>query len=106
MPKAVAVGEKHLIMGFKGVGFQVVPVEDSARLSGELQRLAQDAALQLVLVTESIAAEAGEAIEEFRERSTAILTLIPSHEGSLHSSFEETRRAVEHSLGVDILGKE
>jgi len=106
MGKAFAVGEKHLIMGFKSVGFEIDPVENRARFPETLGRLAQNAEVALVLATESIAAEADEAIAAFRERSPAILTLIPSHEGSQHTSFDATRRAVERSLGVDILGKE
>ncbi len=106
MAKAYAVGERQLILGFKGVGFEVVPVDDPAKLHAELMRLAREKDLALVLLTESIAVGAQEAINEFRERSSAILTIIPTHEGSRHVSFEETRRMVERSLGVDILGKD
>jgi vacuolar-type H+-ATPase subunit F/Vma7 len=45
-------------------------------------------------------------IEEFRVRSSAILTIIPAHEGSKHLSFEKMRKSVERSLGVDIMGKD
>ncbi len=106
MAKAVAVGEKHLILGFKGVGFDIVPVEDGQKLLQALMTLAKEPDLGVILVTESIAAEVPDAIREFRERSSAILTLIPTQEGGRHTSFEEIRRAVERSMGVDILGKE
>jgi V/A-type H+-transporting ATPase subunit F len=106
MSKAVAVGEKHLILGFKGVGFEIVPIDDSAKLMHELNILSRDPEIGLVIVTESIAEEASKAIEEFRVRSSAILTIIPAHEGSKHLSFREMRKSVERSLGVDILGKD
>lgn len=106
MSKAFAVGEKHLILGFKGVGFEIVPVDDAAKLTNELNLLSRNPEAGLVLVTESMAKDAIKAIEEFRMRSSAILTIIPAHEGSKHLSFQEMRRAVERSLGVDILGKE
>jgi vacuolar-type H+-ATPase subunit F/Vma7 len=105
MAKAVAVGEKHLILGFKAVGFELRSVTDSSRLPQELAALACDTEIGLVVVTESMASEAPRALDEFREKSGAILTIIPTHEGSRHVSFEEMRRAVERSLGVDILGK-
>jgi V/A-type H+-transporting ATPase subunit F len=106
MSKAVAVGEKHLILGFKGVGFEIVPIDDSAKLMHELNALSRDPEVGLVLVTESMAKDALKAIEEFRMRSPAILTIIPAHEGSKHLSYQEMRKSVERSLGVDILGKD
>jgi vacuolar-type H+-ATPase subunit F/Vma7 len=106
MSKAVAVGEKHLILGFKGVGFEVVPIDDSAKLMHELNLLSRDPEIGLVLVTESMAKDALKDIDEFRLRSSAILTIIPAHEGSKHLSFQMIRKSVERSLGVDILGKD
>jgi len=106
MPKGVALGQKHHILGFKGVGFEIVAVEDSAGLERELVLLARDPEVALVLLTEDMAVEAPEAVENFRVRSSAILTIIPTHEGSRHVSFQEIRKSVERSLGVDILGKQ
>ncbi len=106
MPKAVAVGEKHLILGFKGVGFEIVPIDESGKLMHELNALSRDPEVGLVLVTETMAEEAPEAIEEFRGRSPAVLTIIPTHEGSKHLSFREIRKSVERSMGIDILGKD
>ncbi len=106
MSKAVAVGEKHLILGFKGVGFDLVPVEDSEKLIHALNTLSRDPGTGLVVVTESMAKDAPKAIEEFRERSSAVLTIIPTHEGSRHVNFQEMRKSVERSLGIDLLGKD
>ena len=106
MSKAVAVGEKHLILGFKGVGFDIIPVDDSEKLMHALNTLSRDLDTGLVLVTESMAKDAPKAIEEFRVRSSAILTVIPTHEGSGHVSFQEIRKSVERSLGIDLLGKD
>jgi V/A-type H+-transporting ATPase subunit F len=106
MSKAVAVGEKHLILGFKGVGFEIVPIDDSTKLMHELNTLSRDPEIGLVLITESMAKDAPGTIEEFRGRSSAVLTIIPTHEGSKHLSFQEVRRSVERSLGIDLLGKD
>jgi V/A-type H+/Na+-transporting ATPase subunit F len=106
MSKAVAVGEKHLILGFKGVGFEIVPIDDSSKLMHELNTLSRDPEVALVLITESMARDDPKAIEEFRGRSTAIATIIPTHEGSQHFSFQEMRKSVERSLGIDLLGKD
>lgn len=106
MPKAAAVGEKHLILGFRGVGFEIVAIDESSKLMHALNVLSRDAEIGFVLVTESMAREAPEAINEFRTRSSAVLTVIPTHEGSGQLSFQEIRKSVERSLGIDILGKD
>jgi len=105
MSKAIAVGEKHLILGFKAVGFEIIPLEDNSKLMQTLVGISADPGIGLVLVTESIAGENSKAIEEFRQRCHAVLTVIPTHEGSKHISFREMRKSVERSMGVDILGK-
>ncbi|HBA53285.1 V-type ATP synthase subunit F [Syntrophorhabdus aromaticivorans] len=106
MAKAVAVGEKHLILGFKGVGFEIMVIEEADRLSRALALLAADAEVCLVLITESLAEKAPQALDEFREKSPAILTVIPTHEESRHASFAQMRKAIERSMGLDLLGKE
>ena len=106
MFKAVALGEKHLILGFKGVGFEIHPVEESSKLLHELIALSRDPEIGIVFITESMAEENPQAIQEFRQRSSAILTIIPTHEGSRHMSFQEIRKSVEKAIGVDILGKD
>ncbi|OPY75247.1 MAG: V-type sodium ATPase subunit G [Syntrophorhabdus sp. PtaU1.Bin058] len=106
MSKAVAIGEKHQILGFKGVGFEVVPLEESGKLMQELVALSRDPEVGFVLVTESMASENPEAIREFRQRCSTILSIIPTHEGSMHVSFQEIRKSVECSLCIDILGKD
>lgn len=106
MLRAVAVGEKQYILGFKGAGFDIVACNDGDELRAELGRLSRESDVAIVLVTESIAAEAEDALDAFRERSDAVLSVIPTHEGSRHTSFERMKKAVERSIGVDILGKE
>ena len=106
MSKAVAIGERGLILGFKGVGVTVVPVEGAEAFKVELMRAARDPEVALVLVTESAAEAAPDALRDFRAASAAILTTIPTHKGSTHFSFQEMRSAVERSIGVDMLGKD
>ncbi len=106
MLRAVAVGEKRYILGFKGAGFEIVECNDAEGLRRELGALSRELDIAIVLVTESMALEAPDALDAFRERSSAILTIVPTHEGSQHTSFDRMKKAVERSIGVDILGKE
>lgn len=106
MYKAYVLGERHLIMGFKSVGFELIPVEDSTKLKQALIKLSADTDVGLVFVTESLVKDTVDVIDEFRERSRAIITIIPTHEGSKHLSFNMISKTVERSIGIDILGKD
>jgi len=106
MSKAYVVGEKPLISGFKGVGFEIIHANDGDSLTRALGQLLRGHDASIVLITESVAAENPEAINNFRENSSAIVTTIPTHKGSIHLGFSEMRRMVEYSIGVDMLGKE
>ncbi|MCX7966495.1 MAG: hypothetical protein N2596_07720 [Syntrophorhabdaceae bacterium] len=106
MYKAYVLGERHLIMGFKSVGFELIPVEESSKLKQELLKLSADPDAGLVFVTESLVQERLDIIEEFRQRSKAIISIIPTHEGSRHTSFSMISKLVERSIGIDILGKD
>ena len=106
MLRADAVGEKQYVLGFKGVGFEILECNDAESLRRELGALSKETDVAIALVTESIALEAPDAIDTFREKSSAVLTIVPTHEGSKHTSFNRMKKAIELSIGVDILGKE
>jgi vacuolar-type H+-ATPase subunit F/Vma7 len=106
MAKACIVGEKHLILGFKGIGFEIAAVSDPKDLAEELFMLSRRSDIGLILVTESIAAEAPGVVEEFRTRSDVILTVVPMYEDSPRTGYNEMRKAVERSMGIDLFKKE
>jgi vacuolar-type H+-ATPase subunit F/Vma7 len=107
MAKACIVGERHLILGFKGIGFEVVPVADPKDLAEELFMLTRRHDVGLILVTESIVADAPKGvIEEFRSRSSVILAVIPMYEDSPRTTYNEMRKAVERSVGIDLFKKD
>ena len=107
MSRAIVVGEKTFILGFKGVGFEIEPAENAESVGRILGALSRERNIGLVLLTETMAAENAEAVANFREMNPgAILTVIPTHKGSTRRSFEEMRKTVERSIGVDMLGKE
>ena len=105
MTKAYVIGEKHQILGFKGVGFEILAIADAGQLADALFQLSRNHDIGLILVTESVAKDGRPAIDDFRSRSPAIVVVIPTHEGSMHLSLNEMRTTVERSMGIDLLGK-
>ena len=103
MFKIVAVGEEDLIMGFRGIGAELINVDSSKELDDVLERLVSDTTISLIMITETIAKDCMEKITNFRDRSSAIILLIPAHTGSLNLSLEEMRLDVEKAAGIDLL---
>ncbi len=103
--KIVAVGEKELLIGFRGVGVALIPVQSAADVEPILRRLSLDPEVALILMTESLAQARLEAISRFREKSLIVLLVIPSHQGSSHIGMAEMRRSIERAVGMNLLGE-
>ncbi len=103
MFKIMAVGEEDLILGFRGIGAELINVDSSKELDDVLERLVSDTTISLIMITETIVEDCMEKITNFRERSSAIILLIPAHTGSLNLSLEEMRLDVEKAAGIDLL---
>ena len=106
MARAVALGEKHLVMGFTAAGIDVIPVMDEHDFTRQLAIAARDPGVAIVFATEQMAALTPEAVQHFRQTSKTALLIVPSYEGATRAGFSEVRKIVERSLGVDLLGKE
>ncbi len=103
MSKIVAVGEEDLILGFRGIGAELINVDSSKELDDVLERLVSDTTISLIMITETVVQDCMEKISKLRERSSAIVLLIPAHTGSLNLSLEEMRLDVEKAAGIDLL---
>ena len=103
MFKIAAVGEEELIMGFRGIGAELINVDSSKELDDVLERLVSDTTISLIMITETIAKDCMEKITNFRDRSSAIILLIPAHTGSLNLSLKEIQLDVEKAAGIDLL---
>lgn len=106
MYKAYIIGEKSLIQGFKSVGFEVCHAITPEELKRNLQYIQQEGNAGIILITEELAKECNDIIKDFRLISSAVITTVPTHKGSIHLGFNELRKQTEYSIGVDMLGKE
>lgn len=101
--RIVAVGERDSIIGFKGVGVEILPVRSGSELEPILKRVTADPTVALILMTEPVAEPCLDLISQYREKTDAVLLIIPSHQGSRQISFQEMKRLIERAVGVNIL---
>ncbi|GAQ24068.1 MULTISPECIES: V-type ATP synthase subunit F [Tepidanaerobacter] len=104
--KMAVVGDKDTVLAFKSLGVDIFPVLDGKEASFTMTRLAKDN-YAVIFVTEQIAKEIPEKIDQFRNQMLPAITLIPSNQGSLGIGMGEVKKSVEKAIGVDIIfGKE
>lgn len=105
MSKIVAVGERDLIIGFKAVGVELSPVKSPSEVNAVLKKLSQDTSVGLILITETIAEGCLDVISSFRNESSVVILIAPSHLPTKHISMIEMKRNIEKAVGVDMLSK-
>ena len=106
MPEQViAIGEPEQVRGFRSAGVQIAPVKSSSEALQTLQLHARDREVVLILITETVAAQLGHALAELRQRSHAMILVVPPHQEGRHASLLEMKSLIEHSIGVDLIGK-
>lgn len=104
--RMVVLGSDRLIIPLAAVGFEPVRCGSGPELHKALMKLSGRVDVVLVVCGESAAAVTPEAIEEFREKSDAILMVLPDTSEARRLDAEALRVAVEQAAGVDLLGKE
>jgi V/A-type H+/Na+-transporting ATPase subunit F len=103
MYKIAVLGDKESVLGFKALGLDIFPCERT-EAKETLHNLAKQN-YAIIYITEQIAKEIKPEIDEYKDRLTPAIILIPSKEGSLGIGMDNVRICVERAVGADILDK-
>ncbi|NLU10220.1 MAG: V-type ATP synthase subunit F [Tepidanaerobacter acetatoxydans] len=106
MYKIAVVGDKDTVLAFKSLGVDIFPVLSDREASFTITRLAKEN-YAVIFITEQIAKEIPEKIDQFRSQMLPAITLIPGNQGTFGIGIGEVKKSVEKAIGVDIIfGKE
>ncbi len=103
--KIVALGPAEELLCLKSAGVEFVELSAAQGLEAALRRQAQDPSVGLVLVSEVLAGPQFEVVDEVRRDTGAVLLVVPSYRGSQGTTLEFMKRALEQSIGVDLISK-
>lgn len=108
MLKIAVMGGRETVMGFKALGLDVFPVEDTAEAKETLRHLTKETkegedSYAIIYVEETVAVELEREINKFKDKPTPAIILIPGREGSLGLAQRALSAAVERAVGSDIL---
>ena len=105
MSRIVAVGERHFVAAFAGVGAELRPCETDEQFRQTLAELRRDRELGLVVAEERFASGSPEAVEDFRKISSATLLPLQSRVTDQHPALDWMRHLIEKSTGANLLGE-
>lgn len=106
MSEVVALGEPDELVALVAAGIEVRACRSAAELEAELEALAGDARVALVLVAETAAATNPEALEEARRDRGLLALVIPTLRGHRRLAERALSRLLEESAGADLLARE
>ncbi len=106
MYKIGVIGDKDTILGFKTLGISVFPTTNAREASILIRRLAKED-YAILFLTEQLAKDMEEVIEEYKRSVMPAIILIPNNQGTLGLGIGGVKKSVEKAIGADILfGKE
>ena len=102
MYKVSVLGDRESVLGFKALGFDTFPIENSADAKEKLHELARDD-YAVIYITEQVAVEIMDEINQYKDSVRPAIILIPGKDGTLGIGMRGVHNAVERAVGADIL---
>jgi vacuolar-type H+-ATPase subunit F/Vma7 len=105
MSKIVIIGEKEDILPYQSIGVEIEPVKTTADTVSALRKTAQNPQVAIILITENMAEQCLDTITELRSKTAKAITIVPTEQGSRHTSMMELSKEISRAVGMDILTK-
>ena len=105
MSKIVIIGEKNDILPYQSIGVEIEPVKTIADTVAILREIVQNPSVIIILITESMAEQCLDTITELRSKTAKAITIVPTEQGSKHTSMIELNKEISRAVGMDILTK-
>ena len=101
MYKIAVLGDRDSVLGFRALGLDVFPTEDTDAGRRTLHRLAQED-YAVIYITEQLAQNLTAEIARYKDDVMPAVILIPGKGGSLGLAGHALQAAVERAVGADI----
>lgn len=102
MYKIALMGDRDTIIGFKLLGVSLFPVTNKEEAAEILNKIVKEE-YAAIFITEEIACQMFEEIEELQKTSFVSLTIIPSKLEKKYLGQKILRKNIEKAIGTDIL---
>jgi len=103
MYKIAVLGSSDTVVGFKALGIDAFPADDSGGAREILRGLTRDETYAIIYVEEDFAVSLRDEIAKYSDAPTPAIILIPGKNGSLGLGRNALKEAAERAIGSDIL---
>ena len=99
------IGDTDTVVGFRLAGIlNSITPENSASTRQALIEFSRNSNISVVIITEPLAEEIRDTIEELSERPYPVIVEIPDKKGRLEGKESPVRRLVKRAIGVELEG--
>ena len=102
MYKIGVIGDRESILGFKAVGLDVFPIDDSEEAKKTLKRIAKED-FAIIYITEQLYQYMMDEVDEYTDSRLPAIIPIPGKDGTLGIGMTSVKKSVERAVGADIL---
>ena len=103
--KIAIIGDTDTVVGFRLAGILNSNIPSDASTTRQaLLNFSNDSNISIVIITEPLAEEIRETIEELSERPYPVIVEIPDKSGRLEGKESPVRRLVKRAIGVELEG--
>lgn len=103
--KIAIIGDMDTVVGFRLAGIpKAVSPPDQITARKALLDFTSDTEVSLIVITEQIAEQLRETIEEISERPYPVIVEIPDKRGQLEEKTSPLQRLVKRAIGVELEG--
>jgi len=105
MEKVAVIGDEDTVVGFRLAGILKGEVAtDSASARRALVELSREPDISLIIITERLAEQIRDIIEELSTRPYPVIVEIPDKKGKLEGMVSPLRKLVKQAIGVELEG--
>ena len=105
MYKIGVMGSRDTVIGFKALGLDAYPVDNSEQAKQILRELcAPDSNYAIIYLEENLAEGLSTEINRLKDKAIPAVILIPGRDGPLGLGQAAMQAAVERAIGTNILG--
>lgn len=97
------LGDAGSVIAFRGLGFTVVPLEDSKGAEGELYRLIESKRFAIIYITEPLARKCRKILDRHRSDPLPAIIPIPASNDSGGYALANLKESVIKAVGFDVL---
>jgi len=103
--KIAIIGDTDTVVGFRLAGIlnSNIPADASA-VRQALHEFSNNANISIIIITEPLAEQIRETIEELSDRPYPVIVEIPDKSGRLEGKESPVRRLVKRAIGVELEG--